>query len=327
MNRDSTKSTDHPCACSTRALLIACTAAVATATIESGVDAAPMGESGKNIVTLTYGEGYVASLRKNGIFSSLTIRLDDYPSDAGDATVTVTCAGQSIVAEWDPYWQEHRIEALHPSIAELKSALHGAYTINIAGVSSSESSFFFNAQALTADQIFSQPRQLTPSIGSVVAGTALMQWAAPLRGPTPNFITAYLNTDDSGLSPGGSVSWDPPGCISAGEAIGSVEYVAAAPPSLFTPLTVDTGSITWSTYSFMPPGFPTTGPAIGTVGSAATVFTSTGCNPSDLNGDGVVGAADLSLLLSAWGTPGPGDLDGDGSVGAADLALLLAAWG
>lgn len=143
MNRDSTRSTDHVRAWSTRALLIACTAAVATATVETRADAAPMGESGKNIVTLTYGEGDVASLGKNGIFSSLTIRLDDYPSDAGDATVTVTYAGQSSVAEWDPYWQEHRIEVLHPSIAELKSAMHGAYTINIAGVSSSESSSFF----------------------------------------------------------------------------------------------------------------------------------------------------------------------------------------
>lgn len=46
----------------------------------------------------------------------------------------------------------------------------------------------------------------------------------------------------------------------------------------------------------------------------------------DLNGDGLVNAADLALLLGAWGTRGPGDLDGDGSVGAADLTLLLGAW-
>lgn len=50
-------------------------------------------------------------------------------------------------------------------------------------------------------------------------------------------------------------------------------------------------------------------------------------NPADLDGDGTVGAADLSLLLAAWGTAGPGDLDGDGDVGAADLSILLAAWG
>ena len=50
-------------------------------------------------------------------------------------------------------------------------------------------------------------------------------------------------------------------------------------------------------------------------------------NPADLDGDGTIGAGDLSILLGAWGTAGPGDLDGDGDVGAADLSSLLAAWG
>jgi len=47
----------------------------------------------------------------------------------------------------------------------------------------------------------------------------------------------------------------------------------------------------------------------------------------DLNDDDVVDAADLALLLGAWGTSGPGDLDGDGIVSASDLAILLGAWG
>ncbi len=52
------------------------------------------------------------------------------------------------------------------------------------------------------------------------------------------------------------------------------------------------------------------------------------CLP-DLNDDGVVNAADLALLLGAWGMgPGnPADFTGDGFVNAADLALLLGAWG
>ncbi len=51
--------------------------------------------------------------------------------------------------------------------------------------------------------------------------------------------------------------------------------------------------------------------------------------PPDLNGDGLVNAADLALLLGAWGpNPGhPADFNSDGSVNAADLALLLGAWG
>ncbi|MDI9403255.1 MAG: hypothetical protein QM516_05230, partial [Limnohabitans sp.] len=50
--------------------------------------------------------------------------------------------------------------------------------------------------------------------------------------------------------------------------------------------------------------------------------------PADFDGDGTVGAADLSAVLAAWGTFGSDvDLDGDNLVDAADLSLLLAAWG
>jgi hypothetical protein len=54
--------------------------------------------------------------------------------------------------------------------------------------------------------------------------------------------------------------------------------------------------------------------------------------PADLDGDGDVDAADLAILLGAWGTcpdplDCPADLDGDGSVSASDLAMLLGSWG
>lgn len=48
--------------------------------------------------------------------------------------------------------------------------------------------------------------------------------------------------------------------------------------------------------------------------------------PSDLNTDGVVNAADLAILLAAWGTAAA-DINGNGTTGAEDLATLLAAWG
>ncbi|MFM1822554.1 MAG: hypothetical protein RI967_820 [Planctomycetota bacterium] len=49
---------------------------------------------------------------------------------------------------------------------------------------------------------------------------------------------------------------------------------------------------------------------------------------ADLDGDGMVNAADLAILLGAWGPgAGPADLDGDGQVDASDLAILLGAWG
>jgi hypothetical protein len=49
--------------------------------------------------------------------------------------------------------------------------------------------------------------------------------------------------------------------------------------------------------------------------------------PSDLNGDGSVGAADLAVLLGDWG-PGLSiaDIDADGIIGATDLAILLGSW-
>ena len=47
---------------------------------------------------------------------------------------------------------------------------------------------------------------------------------------------------------------------------------------------------------------------------------------ADLNRDGEVSAADIAILLSAWGTP-DADLDGDGDTSAADITILLSAWG
>jgi hypothetical protein len=48
----------------------------------------------------------------------------------------------------------------------------------------------------------------------------------------------------------------------------------------------------------------------------------------DLNGDGLVDGADLTILLSAWGTDSAvADLNHDGIVDGADLTLLLSNWG
>lgn len=47
----------------------------------------------------------------------------------------------------------------------------------------------------------------------------------------------------------------------------------------------------------------------------------------DLNGDGLVGEADLAICLGAWGTNSPiADLDENGNVDVVDLSLLLGAW-
>ncbi len=50
--------------------------------------------------------------------------------------------------------------------------------------------------------------------------------------------------------------------------------------------------------------------------------------PGDINGDEMVDAADLGLLVGAWGdSDSDADLNGDGGVDAADLGLLIGGWG
>lgn len=71
------------------------------------------------------------------------------------------------------------------------------------------------------------------------------------------------------------------------------------------------------------PGFA--GPA----GGILTIRSPAGAHPADLNGDGIVGFADMLILLAAWGPCPricPADLTGDGVVGFDDLLVLLAAW-
>jgi hypothetical protein len=49
-------------------------------------------------------------------------------------------------------------------------------------------------------------------------------------------------------------------------------------------------------------------------------------NPADLDGDGLVTAEDLTILLSNWGGSGDGDINSDGIVDAEDLTAILSAW-
>lgn len=69
------------------------------------------------------------------------------------------------------------------------------------------------------------------------------------------------------------------------------------------------------------------GDAIATNSSTA-VYRIRPASAGDLDHNGHVDAADLAILLGAWGQAGSAaDLDCDGSVGAADLAILLGTWG
>jgi len=63
----------------------------------------------------------------------------------------------------------------------------------------------------------------------------------------------------------------------------------------------------------------------GTINVSQTGSCGPNC-PADLNGDGQVASADLTILLNGWGLSSP-DLNGDGIVGSADITVLLGAWG
>ncbi|MFO0826590.1 MAG: hypothetical protein U0572_00430 [Phycisphaerales bacterium] len=66
------------------------------------------------------------------------------------------------------------------------------------------------------------------------------------------------------------------------------------------------------------------------VGSSPQARAASLCCPSDLDGDAVVGAADLAFVLGAWGPAAagaPADLNGSGQVDASDLAIVLGSWG
>ena len=53
--------------------------------------------------------------------------------------------------------------------------------------------------------------------------------------------------------------------------------------------------------------------------------------PGDVNGDGSVGGADLTTILTNWGTSGAtyeqGDLNGDGTVSGLDYSEVITNWG
>ncbi len=102
--------------------------------------------------------------------------------------------------------------------------------------------------------------------------------------------------------------------------------------------------MTWSGNSLWPgeiPGQPQGGTityfvtaldSADNLGAGKDLSFTVGAIPGDLNGDGVVGVADLLILLANWGPCAdcddcPADLDGNCTVGVSDLLILLVNWG
>ncbi|MDZ4831849.1 MAG: hypothetical protein SGJ09_16850 [Phycisphaerae bacterium] len=98
------------------------------------------------------------------------------------------------------------------------------------------------------------------------------------------------------------------------QSIGPLSVTTAALPGTPICFTIGNHSVNWAQCCFV---------EVCTVVPSNPVL----CPPGDLNGDGIVDAADLAILLGNWGFPGIGDLNGDGVVDAKDLGILLGMWG
>jgi hypothetical protein len=71
---------------------------------------------------------------------------------------------------------------------------------------------------------------------------------------------------------------------------------------------------------------------VGAIAASAIGSLACGMVQGDLDGDGVVGGGDLTLLLLSWGAcppdaECPADLDGNGTVDGHDQSILLQNWG
>lgn len=141
-------------------------------------------------------------------------------------------------------------------------------------------------------------------------------------GPVHDLIVADLGqgpqliaAGDFGPSEGGGISaWDG---ASWGIVAGGVSQTGSAPQVRALAIDPASGALVIGGRFDHVDGAPANNIAMLTLCSSA--------NPADFNGDGVVGSADLAVILAAWGGASP-DLDGDNVVGSGDLAALLAAW-
>lgn len=149
---------------------------------------------------------------------------------------------------------------------------------------------------------------------SASRGTSKPRWEGGPRSQslTGDLCLAVVILANLGSSPvvfGGGLSGEA-GCLHAGGTSKAGPFAVHAvigQPAQFVVVMAGASSVTSS-------WFPCTGHCVG-----------------DLNHDGMVDAADMGLLIGAWGTDGSivegSDINGDGAVRAADLGLLIGAWG
>lgn len=154
---------------------------------------------------------------------------------------------------------------------------------------------------------------------SVPQGGATQDVDVPLHNVAWNTLQSRLDADFVSLPPGAPVSVVAPLPTMIAQFPG-VLRLRINPAGLPVGLTTVNGTLL-VTDEDVP------GEGDGTLLFTVAITVGGSSNPADLNGDQIVNALDLAILLSQWGNPGSADMDNSGSVDGPDLAQLLGAWG
>jgi len=270
-------------------------------------------------------------------FAMIDVALPDV---AGINSVTLTIPSGPIVLEndGDEWWDG---ELAFSSFAALKTAMNGAVTIDIAGTSSSTSTFTLDLGTLTDGDLFPLPTMVTPTSGATGVETDVtITWTDPTGAVTPDAVFAEVGNEDDeddwqevtsldGSLPVAATSWTPDDELANGTSEFAIMYLSLDAPRV-SPFEVTAGTIAWSSAPEVPPGYPVNTPLFAIGSETIIVFTvGTPC-PADVDGNGSVGFSDILAIFGSWGTfceGCPADLNGDGTVGFADILTLFGSWG
>lgn len=289
------------------------------------------GDTATNSLLLQFTREQDAETPGTAFRAYIDAQLHDIPGIGGVSAVLGN--GTVVTLSWIPEDERYWARLDFGSFAGMQAAIHGTWTIAISGDSPSTSTFVVNADALQDSDFFECPIVLTPAQGEVdVSPNVVFAWLAPGDGPYPVYVVnPYVDNMEFGPGPAAVVradatEWDPPSCLLPGSTRFGLSYINAIASELVSPLTVVNGRVEWTTSDLAPRGYPAHAPLIGLSGETRQYFSvAERVSPADLDCNGAVNAADLALLLGAWGGPA-GDANGDGTTNAADLATLLGAW-
>jgi hypothetical protein len=200
--------------------------------------------------------------------TDLRVALDD---GSGVTDVTLATAQQSFPLEFrDDSWET---EDGFDSLALLRTAFDGTWTVTISGgAAASTSTFVLDAASWVDADFFPTASMLNPTNGATgVSPTVTFEWTDPTVPATPDALEVSVTPEndsngqfDDSLSGTLSVtdtSWQPPLPLDAGPNEFDVIYLRVDASPITTPLEVQSGSIAWGDVP-LPPGYPTATPLL-----------------------------------------------------------------